>query len=42
MVPNQVDEDFGWYDSGLGMTYADTFMLLYPKQKARGMPLERQ
>ncbi|MGB0384345.1 MAG: sulfotransferase [Ardenticatenaceae bacterium] len=40
MVPNQVDEDLGIYDSGLGMTYQDTLMLLKEEQKARGMPLE--
>lgn len=39
MVPNQVDEDLGIYDSGLGMTYQDTSMLLHSEQKARGMPL---
>ena len=40
MVPNQVDEDLGLYDSGLGFGYQDTLMLLYPEQKARGMSLE--
>ncbi|EDZ93639.1 MAG: sulfotransferase [Limnospira sp. PMC 1291.21] len=40
MKPNQVDEDLGIYDSGLGFGYQDTLMLLYPEQRARGMPLE--
>jgi hypothetical protein len=40
MIPNQVDEDQGFYDPGLGFGYQDTLMLLYPEQKARGMALE--
>lgn len=40
MVPDQVDEDLGIYDSGVGFGFQDTLMLLYPEQDARNNPLE--
>ncbi|MEM7031820.1 MAG: sulfotransferase [Chloroflexota bacterium] len=40
MVPDQVDEDIGWYDSGLGMGFVESQMFLYREHKRRDFPLQ--